>query len=112
MSKTTNPKRKRGITLSELVAPKLKVALYPYVTIAVIAALIGLSALFLTISQFVIVLVGLVVVAIALARTEFALVLLVLVVPMTNARVNLGAIPLDAVTLCTGLVVISYAFKT
>jgi O-antigen ligase len=47
--------------------------------------------------------------AIALAKTEFALALLVIAAPLTNASVNLGPIPLNAVTICSGLAIISYA---
>jgi len=97
--------------LSELVAPRLKASTFAYIIIAVFAVLAGFAGIFLPISKFAVLILGLMLVAAALVKTELALALLVLVVPLASFRVNLGPVPIDAVTICTGIVIISYALN-
>lgn len=70
---------------------------------------IGMAGFFVSPAMFAAAIVGAIVMAIALARTEFALLLLVAVVPLTNAEIKFGPIPLNAVTICSGIAIISYA---
>ncbi|MDI6716066.1 MAG: O-antigen ligase family protein [Actinomycetota bacterium] len=96
--------------MSELVA--LRKTLIPQCIAAIIfGLLVGLAGLILSTSEFFLALAGLIIIAAALAKVEFALALLVVAVPLTSVRINLGPIPIDAVTFCTGLVIASYAIK-
>ncbi|HEY3375698.1 MAG TPA: O-antigen ligase family protein [Candidatus Aquicultor sp.] len=97
--------------MSELVAPtpSKKVAISTaYLLVFTIAALVGYAGLYLSPLQFLVATVGLLLVAIALVKTEFAIVLLVVIAPLANIKVNLGPIPLDVVTICMGLIILSY----
>lgn len=80
-----------------------------YIIVAIAAALLGVVGSFLPLSKFILIAAGAVVAAFALANTTFAIVLLVTAVPLVGFRVNIGPVPIDAVTVCTALVVISYA---
>jgi O-antigen ligase len=79
------------------------------VLVVLAGVVVGAAGLLLTPAMFAAAVVGSILMAIALAKTEFALALLVIVAPLTNASVNLGPIPLNAVTICSGLAIISYA---
>lgn len=82
-----------------------------YAVIIVISILVGLAGYFLSISQFAIMLLGLTLIAFALIKVEFALALLVLAVPLSSFRIDIGPIPIDAVTICTGIVIASYVLN-
>jgi O-antigen ligase len=79
------------------------------ILVALAGVVVGAAGLLLTPVMFAAAVIGSILMAIALAKTEFALVLLVIAAPLTNASVNLGPIPLNAVTICSGLAIISYA---
>ncbi|MDP2210380.1 MAG: O-antigen ligase family protein [Candidatus Aquicultor sp.] len=95
--------------MSELVAARPKALPYVYIIVAIAAVLFGLVGALLPFSKFILIIAGAVVAAFALANTTFAIVLLVMAVPLVGFRVNLGPVPIDAVTICTALVIISYA---
>lgn len=97
--------------MSELVVPRPKPLASAYIVVMLAGMLVGLAGIFLTFHQFIVVLTGLVVLTIALAKTEFALTLLVFIVPLTGFRVSVGPILVDAVTICTGIVIVSYAIN-
>lgn len=96
----------------ELASAVSKKATVPaYMLLVMLGVLVGLAGVFLPPLFFAAAVAGLVVAAVALAKTEFAIALLVLVVPLANVRASLGPIPLDAVTICSGLVIASYALN-
>ncbi|MDI6816855.1 MAG: O-antigen ligase family protein [Actinomycetota bacterium] len=97
--------------MSELVAARPKALPYVYIIVAIAAAFLGIVGAFLPFSKFIFVAAGAVVAAFALANTTFAIVLLVMAVPLVNLRVNVGPVPIDAVTICTALIIISYAIR-
>jgi len=95
--------------LSELVAVRSKAFPHVYIIVAGAAVLLGMLGASLPFSKFILIIAGAIVAAFALANTTFAIVLLVTAVPLVGFGVNLGPVPIDAVTICTALVIISYA---
>jgi len=96
--------------LSELVAAR-KTSIPAYAAVVILGSAVGVAGVLLSTNQFIALLAGLLLMAIALAKTEFAIALLVAVAPLTNLKVDLGPIPLDAVTICTAIVIFSYAIN-
>lgn len=94
--------------MSELVASR-KTSIPAYTAVVILGIAVGLAGVLLSPIQFVAITAGLILMVIALAKVEFAIALLVAAVPLTDLRVNVGPIPLDAVTICTAIVVFSYA---
>ncbi|HZD59528.1 MAG TPA: O-antigen ligase family protein, partial [Anaerolineae bacterium] len=88
--------------LSELVASRPKPLISSYALIAIFSIVVGIVGVLLPVPKFAIVLLGIIVVTIALARTEFALALLVFAVPLTNEM---------AVIVCTAIVIASYVIN-
>lgn len=82
-----------------------------FTTVTLLAVLFGTAGLFLPLPYFVLALLCAVTAVAALVRVEFALSLLVLAAPLVNYRFKIGSIPVDTVTICVGLVIVSYAIN-
>ncbi|MBI4734124.1 MAG: hypothetical protein HY779_04830 [Rubrobacteridae bacterium] len=91
------------------IAVSQKTYLSSYITVALLGIMLGIAGFLVPPLILPAITAALILAAIALAKTEFALALLVLVAPLTNARVNIGPVPFDAVTICAALAILSYA---